>query len=262
MQLINIKVLLACSSEWKPTEDKIIQELISANDNRKVLYAFLTRAYATEVTIDYLRELSEKQVLFVASAEDPEVRGTELAEGFKQLADYILSYKARDLESVRLELAVEFAGIFLGVRRLPPHPSESVYMTEGQLVMQKPRDDVLKVYRSMGVDRANNFAEPEDHIALELQFMTYMCEKTNTALKEGNLTYAKKCLEVQRDFLDEHLGKWVPRLVTDILKSAKGDFYKAVAKITRGYVEMDKKVVAELMGSLVLPSGPEPHSKQ
>jgi anaerobic sulfite reductase subunit A len=214
------------------------------------------------VTIDYLKELSDKRSLFLASAQDPEVHGTELADGFKQIADYASGLEGRDLEKVRQELAVEFAGLFLGVWRVPAHPSESVYVTAGQLLMQKPRDDVLKVYRSMGVDKASSFAEPEDHIALELQFMTHMCEKTNTALKDGNLAYAKTCLEVQRDFLREHLGKWVPKLVADILKSARGDFYKAVAKITKGYVEMDKKVVAELMDNIVLPSRTEAPSKQ
>jgi anaerobic sulfite reductase subunit A len=127
--------------------------------------------------------------------------------------------------------------------------------------MQQARDDVLKVYRSMGVDKASGFAEPEDHIAMELQFMNHMCEKTNTALEDEKLADAKTCLEVQRDFLDEHLGKWVPKLAADILKSARGDFYKAVAKITKGYVEMDKKVVAELMDNLVLPSGLQHRSK-
>jgi anaerobic sulfite reductase subunit A len=84
-----------------------------------------------------------------------------------------------------------------------------------------------------------------------------MCEKTNTVLKDGNFADAKTCLEVQRVFLNDHLGKWSPKLVADILKSASGDFYKAVAMITRGYVEMDKKVIAELMDNLVLPSSSE-----
>jgi anaerobic sulfite reductase subunit A len=84
----------------------------------------------------------------------------------------------------------------------------------------------------MGVDKASGFAEPEDHIGMELQFMNHMCEKTNMALENGRLADANTCLEVQRDFLDEHLGKWA--LSADILKSARGDFYKAVAKITKG----------------------------
>jgi len=121
--------------------------------------------------------------------------------------------------------------------------------------MQKPRDDVLKIYRSMGLDKAGNFVEPEDHIALELQFMTYLCEKTSTVLKDGNFLEAKKCLEVQRDFLSEHLGKWLPKLTADILKSARGEFYKAIAKITKGYVAMDMQLVTELIDNLPLPSG-------
>lgn len=241
---------------WRLTQPEVIQELISVNENRKVLYGFLARIYATEVTVDYLRELSEKKELFLASAEDPEVRGTELADGFRQIAEYASSLKGMDLESVRLELAVEYAGLFLGVWRVPPHPSESSYLTERQLVMQKPRDDVLKIYRSMSLDKAGNFAEPEDHIALELQFMTHLCEKTSTVLRDSNFLEAKKCLEVQGDFLSEHLGKWVPKLTADILKSARQEFYKAVAKITKGYVEMDKQIVAELIDNLALPYRP------
>ena len=65
---------------------------------------------------------------------------------------------------------------------------------------------------------------------------------------------ARKCLEVQRDFLNEHLGKWVPKLSADILKSARREFYKAIAKITEGYVEMDKKLVEELLDSLAADS--------
>jgi len=114
----------------------------------------------------------------------------------------------------------------------------------------------------MGLDKVGKFAEPEDHIALELQFMTHLCEKTSTAIKDGDLSDAKKYLEVQRDFLNEHLGKWVPELTADILKSAKREFYKAVAKITRGYIEMDKKVILELIDNLTVPSRHEPQSKQ
>ena len=53
----------------------------------------------------------------------------------------------------------------------------------------------------------------------------------------------------------------MPKLAADILKAPRREFYKAVAKITKGYVEMDKKVVAELMDNLILPSGPQAPSK-
>ena len=237
------------------TKRKIVQELISANDNRKLIYRFLARTYATEATVEFLKELSANKDLFLASAEDPEIHGTKLGDGFKEVSEYLTNLKGAELEKVRLDLAVEYAGLFLGVWRVPAHPSESAYVTKGQLIMQEPRDEVLKMYRSMGVDRADKFKEPEDHVALELQFMMHLCEKTNAALRNNDPSEARKCLDVQKEFLERHLGKWVPELCADILKSARSQFYKAVAKITEGYVEMDKKVVVDLIDSLMLPSG-------
>jgi putative dimethyl sulfoxide reductase chaperone len=175
-----------------------------------------------------------------------------LAEGFMQIAGFASSLKEKDLETVRVELAVEYAGLFLGVWRTPAHPSESSYATEGQLIMAKARDEVLKIYRSMGANKIPEFAEPEDHIAIELQFMAYLCDKITAALKNRDIPEARKCLEVQEDFLNDHLGRWLPKLATDILKSARHEFYKAIAKITEGYVEMDKKVIAEFIEDATL----------
>ena len=237
-----------------------LEELISANDNRKTIYRFLARIYARELTDDSLKELAKQRDLFLSLAQVPEIRGTEIAEGFMTVAEFVSKLNEQDLSRVLLELAAEYAGLFLGVRKVPPHPSESAYENPEHLIMQKPRDDVLEIYRNMGLEKTRDFPEPEDHVAIELQFMGHLCEKTNAALNEGSLQDAKKCLEVQRDFLDEHLGNWVPQLVTDILKSVKVDFYKGVAKITRGYIETDKKVVEELMDALA--SSPTTNRKE
>lgn len=230
-------------------------QLISASDNRQALYSFFARIYARELTQDFLKELAGKRNLWLSLAQDPEVRGTEMAEGLMTLAEYASKSNEQDSDTIQLELAAEYAGLFLGVWKVPAHPSESAYKNPEHLIMQKPRDDVLRIYRSMGLEKASEYTEPEDHIAIELQFMAYLCEKTSTALRNGNLQEAKKSLEVQRDFLNKHLGSWVPKLAADILKAARREFYKAVAKITKGYVEMDKEAVSEMIDTLALPAG-------
>ncbi len=58
---------------------------------------------------------------------------------------------------------------------------------------------------------------------------------------EGWWPCLRQGMQVQRGFPDEHFARRVPKIVTDVLKSARADFYKGVAKIIRGYVEMDKK---------------------
>jgi anaerobic sulfite reductase subunit A len=198
--------------------------------------------------------LSEKAELFFASAQDTDLTATDLAAGFKQIADFASSLKEADLKKVQVDLAVEYAGLFLGVWGKPAHPSESYYITDRQLVMQRPRDDVLNLYRAMGVERTGEFKEPEDHIALELQFMAHLCGMTNAALKNGNFKDARKYLDAQRNFLDSHLGKWVPKLAADILKSARHEYYRAIAKITKAYVDVDKELVVNLEENLPIRS--------
>jgi TorA maturation chaperone TorD len=234
---------------------EISEELIAASDNRQAIYSFLSRMYAVEISKDMLKDLSQKKDLWLKLAEDPEVRGTEVAEGFKSLAESVASLKESETDKALLELAAEYAGLFLGVRHMPPHPSESVYTSRERLIMQKARDEVLAIYKSMGLQRFDKFREPEDHIAIELQFMADMCGKTSEALKDGKEAEAKKYLDVQRNFLNEHLAKWVPSFADDILKGAKREFYRAIAKITKGYVETDKEVVLEMIDKLSTPSG-------
>jgi TorA maturation chaperone TorD len=230
---------------------EIVDELISANDNRQAVYSFLAGMYAVEISKETLKDLAEKRNLWFRLAEDSGARGTEIAEGFKSLAEFAATLKESEMDKVLLELAAEYAGLFLGVRQVPPHPSESVYTGEDKLIMQKARDEVLMIYRGMGLEKTKEFNEPEDHIALELRFMAYMCGKTSEALKNDSNAEAKKYLEVQRDFLIEHLAKWVPMLVADILKGARREFYKAVAKITRGYVQMDREIIIEMIDGIL-----------
>lgn len=231
----------------KSMEHESTNELISACESRQAVYSFLARVYGVELTDEALKELADKRSLWLRLAEDPQVQGTEMAEGFRTLAEFSSKMGESKTEDVLLELAAEYAGLFLGVRQMPPHPSESVYTSQDHLIMQKARDDVMKMYRSMGLEKVGKFTEPEDHIALELQFMAHLSGKTSEALKSKDRVAADKYLEVQRDFLNEHLEKWVPKLVVDIKKGARREFYKAIAKITEGYVKTDAEVVLEMI---------------
>ena len=49
------------------------------------------------------------------------------------------------------------------------------------------------------------------------------------------------------------LEKWVPILAADILKGAQQEFYKAIAKITEGYVRIDRDVLVQMIDGLPLP---------
>ena len=144
------------------------------------------------------------------------------------------------------ELAIEYAGLFLGVWGKPPHPSESIYGIVGGLVMQKERDEVLILYKSAGLVLSRNFREPEDHVAIELQFMAFLAGETAAAANAKEMKKVHDLIEMQEQFLKKHLGKWLGFLTHDVMEAGHVDFYKGMCLLTQGFVEEDLKSLGDL----------------
>jgi putative dimethyl sulfoxide reductase chaperone len=121
-----------------------------------------------------------------------------------------------------------------------------VYTSPRGLLMQEARDRVVEWYRQAGMQRAGGFPVPEDHLALELEYVAQLCEPTSRALESQDGERALACLRAQRAFLEEHLLNWVPRLCEDILRLAATDFYQGIALLSAGYLAADQNLLAEL----------------
>ena len=145
-------------------------------------------------------------------------------------------------------LAADYARLFLSINNVPAHPSESTYR-EG-VMMQYYRDEVLKTYWSFGVSAKKEFTEPEDHIATELSFMAHLCNQALDALNNGNRKEAKKYIQAQKDFLEKHLVKWVPKLIRDIYDTGRTPFYKGVAALTGEFIEMNLSNTKDILNQL------------
>ena len=180
---------------------KVRDQYLNVNRNRRLTYAFLSRMYEKEITIDLLEELTSEGSLILRIKGLQELEG-ELREGFKMLSGYLRGLGGRELEEVKLELAVEYANLFLGVGGKMLHPSESAYRSKDHFMIQEPRDEKNEV---------------------------------------------KKYLEMQKEFINDHIALWVPQLAKDILENAKVDFYKGVANITNAFIELERKAIDDLI---------------
>lgn len=217
------------------------------------MYAFLSRMYEKEIGLDLLKELVDVKnpVLRLDSLDGFD--DVKLRKGFELLGNYLRTAVGRDLNQVKLELAVEYASLFLGVKRKPPHPSESVYASKEQSMYQESRDRVLSAYWKADVDKKKEYTEPEDHIAIELQFMEYLCRKTVEALAKNEKDEAMRHLQVQGEFVNDHLARWVPQLTKDVLESAEVDFYRGVAGITDAFIAIDSKAIRASLDEMRTP---------
>ena len=220
--------------------------LLDIIQRRQTIYAFLKRLYEEELPKEFLAEMPGKMKPLLGIAETlPDAEAREAVKEFIQFTETIPSQDLADLE---VRLAADYARLFLSINKVPPHPSESIYL-DGAL-MQYSRDEVLKTYWSFGANKKKEFAEPEDHIAVELSFLAYLCEKSIEALKNKDAKEARRCIQGQKEFLEKHLMNWVPRLVKDILDTGQTPFYKAMGILTKEYLEMDLSATRDLLEQL------------
>lgn len=209
--------------------------------NRENLYRFLSRIYITEVDqslLESLKFMDFPDTCFNA----------ELSDGFRMLEEYLENCGNDPLD----DLAVDYAKVFLGAgiaEGTAAFPYESVYTSKKRIMMQDARDEVVAIYATKGLETDDKMMDlPEDHIAVELEFMAFLCRETQFAQDVQNDSVVLSRLKEQRDFLHSHLLNWVPAFCLDVEKNANTGFYKGIGKITMGYLNLDGLILQSLIG--------------
>lgn len=211
-------------------------EIIS---NRENMYLFLTNIYKTEVTDSFYNII--KNLDFSSEPQN------ELSGGYER----ILGFCRTDWHDPVTDLAVDYARIFLGAGVVETaqsaFPYESVYTSEKRLIMQEARDEVLALYRKYGLGVSSKYNIPEDHLALELEFMAHLCGLVRQSAESGDFKKAVSLLREQREFIEKHLMRWVPAFCNDIGRIASTEFYRGAAELTVSFLNMDAEIVSDLL---------------
>lgn len=228
------------------------EELLNLMEVRQIVYTFLSEVLEVELSPSYVKTLWERtKGLQNLPAVLRANYDTKLADALKLLVKTTALFNRRNEERVAIELASEYAKLFLDVKRIPAYPSESVYRNSTHCQMQKEWDQVMIAYEKAGFKKDENFfIVPEDHIALELAFMAKLSEEAMDLLLAKDREGFKESLTQQEDFLQKHLGLWVEDLATNIIENAGTDFYVAIGNITARFVKLDERRISDTIESL------------
>ncbi len=211
------------------------EELAEVNAARKGFYEFLASMYKLELTDEQIETLAKQDL-----PADAEYVGA----GYATVKEYL---RHRDA-GTRQELAVDYARVFLCAgmyEQLMAPPYESVYTSEEHLLMQDARDSAVAFYLGEELGLPADNTTPEDHLSFEFQFMAKLIERASAALDAGDeARYAELCAK-QRAFFDEHLVNWVPRLCADVRAYAQTAFYRGVADITEGFLQLEDQMIGQ-----------------
>ncbi len=198
----------------------------------------LNEVFALEPTI---RSLGDSQ-----SSQD-------LLQGGKELLQFVEEVKKLDNERKQklfLDLAVEYASLFLGVGLKRVYLIESLYLGKEHLLYEEPYHEVVEAYRSLGFEKAKDFPEPEDHVSVEFEFMASLCNWTSQTIQKGEIENALAYLNLENEFLKDHILRWIPDLCHKLEDAATTTFYKALAHLTLGFVNIDNELPDHMIAEL------------
>lgn len=130
-----------------------------------------------------------------------------------------------DPDSIR----TEYNQLFMGLVRGELLPYASFYLTGflHEMPLAKLREDMQR----LGIQRADDRHEPEDHIASMAEMMQ--------GLILGEYGAENASLDVQRNFFKAHLGKWAPHFFTDLEGAENAVFYAPLGTIGRLFTEIE-----------------------
>jgi TorA maturation chaperone TorD len=151
---------------------------------------------------------------------------TELGRSLAELAD-------RAKQTTPEAASREYHDLFIGIGRGELVPYGSYYLTG--FLNEKPLAKLRSDMARLGIARADDVKEPEDHIAA-------LCE-----MMAGLITGAFGApldLTRQRTFFDRHLARWAPVFFEDLEKAQSAWLYAPVGTLGRVFMGIERTAFA------------------
>jgi putative dimethyl sulfoxide reductase chaperone len=208
-------------------------------------YDFLRRVFLEEPSKDLLRNLIQNQLALVFPFRE---ENFEIAEGTQKVQFYL---EEKDIltETEYEKLHWDYTRLFIGPYELPAPPWESAYLNKDKLLFQEETRRVRLAYLKYAFLPKHYQQEADDHLGLELDFMYQLSSMAYEKAKVGESKEFKEILNDQMDFLKQHLGQWTPAFTDNVLSHSGTEFYRGMAQILRGYLQIDLIALQELLGS-------------
>lgn len=213
---------------------KDFEELASS---RAQTYLFLASLFYYDSLPALKRSIRNKSILKALSP-----AGT----GFKLLKKFV-EEDAPKMKRLLDDLQIEHTALFVMGKLSKGRPYESFYLDKDRKIGARVTINVDKFYKSAGIKFTDAQDETADYIAIELEFMHHMCKREEEAWNEQDNKHAVGYLKFQRDFIDNHLGKWYKPFCEDTIEESRFDFFKAACNLLIEFMDIEKAEIHELV---------------
>jgi putative dimethyl sulfoxide reductase chaperone len=181
----------------------------------------------------------EKQQLFTIINHSQWKSLCEISEGIRLIDASIQELHADDGDKIK-QWKEEYNRLFVGPNSLPAPLWESVYLSREHLLFDEVTLEVRKCYRKYGLSFIRESNEPDDHIVIELEFLSYLIQKT---LDCEDVETKKVLFDDQYSFLNNHLLKWCPAFCELLSKSTQFSLYQGAALLLEEYLNLENELI-------------------
>ena len=131
-------------------------------------------------------------------------------------------------------MSSDYKSLFIGNSTPSAPPFESLYRSKDYLILEKQRSEVMEFYNSYGWESKFKGSIPDDHLGVELLFLTLMIEKYLEF--DDEICNSEMRNEIRR-FIDQHLISWIPAWNENIQERAITISYKGISSLILACVE-------------------------
>ncbi|MEP7091851.1 MAG: molecular chaperone TorD family protein [Nocardioidaceae bacterium] len=146
-------------------------------------------------------------------------------------AELAASFASR--ESLQV-IYLDHQRLFLGPERVLACPYESVYLNPEHLTFGSQTLAVREWYHRYGLSAPAEGREPDDHIGLELGFVSFLIMRALEAAELGDDDLLREQCDAVGLFVGEHLLLWAEECLDHVATHAQTHFYQGVGLLTRG----------------------------
>jgi TorA maturation chaperone TorD len=176
-------------------------------------YALIALLLSRAPTDDLLRNLGRLQV-----------DASPLGLAHAALAE---AARATDAEQV----GREYFDLFIGLGRGELLPYGSYYLTG--FLHERPLARLRGDLAAIGIARADDNPEPEDHAAILCEIMSGLISGDFPAPAGSD-----------RQLFDKHMASWIGRFFADLERAEAAKFYRAVGTLGRTFIEIETQAFA------------------
>jgi TorA maturation chaperone TorD len=128
----------------------------------------------------------------------------------------------------------DYTRLFIGPGQPLAAPWESVHLSRTGLTFQAETLDVRRWYARSGLEFEKLHNEPDDHVGVELAFVSALASQAVDSLSEDGHENITSTMDDLRGFADQHLLKWAPAWCRKSAEVAETDLYQGTLKMTEG----------------------------